>query len=131
MVPLVCTACSTPGPDHAAQCSACGAVRTIDPVPPTADDRGRIDLEELPGRGPEKAGTLIAGRYEVISLLGKGGMGLVYRARDRELKEEVAIKVLQPSYTQDPTDVERLKREIITARRVTHANIIRIHDFGL
>src|SRR5579859_5092666 len=76
-------------------------------------------------------GAVIADRYQVLSLLGRGGMGLVYRAFDRELREEVAIKILQPSFTERPSDLARFKREIITARKITHPNVIRIHDFAL
>lgn len=72
----------------------------------------------------------IAGRYELEQILGTGGSGVVYRARDLELNEEVALKVLPP-IKPGSGDAERLKREIITARRITHPNVIRIHEFGV
>lgn len=78
-----------------------------------------------------RIGSFISKRYELLGLLGKGGMGLVYRAKDHELDEEVAIKLLQPEYTSELSEIERLKREIVTARRITHPNVIRIHEFGM
>lgn len=73
----------------------------------------------------------IAGRYELEGLLGQGGMGMVYRARDLELGEYVAIKMLAPTLVEDPQNVDRLKTEILTTRKISHPNVIRLHDFGL
>ena len=76
-------------------------------------------------------GTLFADRYTVIRVIGRGGMGTVYKARDRELAEDIAIKLLLPeSLRGDPTLVERFKTEIRLARRISHANVVRTHDFG-
>jgi eukaryotic-like serine/threonine-protein kinase len=76
-------------------------------------------------------GQVFAGRYEVQGTLGKGGMGVVYRARDRQLDEVVALKLLRPeALASDPTLLERFKQEIKLARRITHRNVLRTHDFG-
>ena len=76
-------------------------------------------------------GQLVARRYEIIDLLGSGGMGVVYRARDRELDEVVALKALRPDRTTaDPHAVERFRRELRLARRVSHPNVVRTHDIG-
>jgi serine/threonine-protein kinase len=76
-------------------------------------------------------GQIFADRYEVLSTLGKGGMGVVYRARDRKLDEVVALKLLRPeALASDPTLLERFKQEIKLARRITHRNVLRTHDFG-
>jgi HAMP domain-containing protein/predicted Ser/Thr protein kinase len=76
-------------------------------------------------------GDLFAGRYEILSTLGKGGMGVVYRARDRTLDEEVALKVLRPDVMKDdPSLIERFKQEIRLARKITHRNVLRTHDFA-
>ena len=76
-------------------------------------------------------GDLFASRYDILSTLGKGGMGVVYRAHDRQLDEEVALKVLRPDVMKtDPTLLERFKQEIKLARRITHRNVLRTHDFG-
>jgi serine/threonine-protein kinase len=76
-------------------------------------------------------GTLFAGRYEIQSILGKGGMGIVYKARDRELDDLVAIKTLRSEVlSADPTLLDRFKQEIRLARRITHPNVLRTHDLG-
>jgi serine/threonine protein kinase len=69
-------------------------------------------------------------RYQVLKELGRGGMGIVFQAYDKQLKEQVAIKVLSPLLSHDADALERLKREVSAARRVTHGNVIRIHDIS-
>ena len=76
-------------------------------------------------------GQLLAGRYEIKSELGSGGMGVVYLARDRELAEDVAVKVVRADVIgQDPSLLERLKSEMRLARRISHRNVVRSHDLG-
>jgi len=76
-------------------------------------------------------GALFAGRYEIRSTLGKGGMGIVYRARDRQLDEDVALKLLRPGVVEaDPTLLERFKTELKLARKITHRNVLRTFDFS-
>ncbi len=85
----------------------------------------------ISGDSPFTSGQVVAGRYEILGELGKGGMGMVYYARDRELGEEIALKVVRRDLvTQDPTIVERLKSEIRLARRISHRNVVRAHDLG-
>ena len=74
--------------------------------------------------------SLLAGRYELLGLLGVGGMGAVYRARDVELDELVALKMLSSELATAPGMIERFREEVRLARRVTHANIARIFDIG-
>ena len=74
-------------------------------------------------------GRVFAGRYEILSELGRGGMGTVFRARDRELDDEVALKVLREG-DQHGAQVERLRQEIKIARAITHVNVVRAFDFG-
>ena len=83
-------------------------------------------------RGAEpQVGSVFAGRYEIQALLGKGGMGLVYKALDRDLDDLVAIKTLRSeALSADPTLLDRFKQEIRLARRITHPNILRTHDLG-
>jgi serine/threonine-protein kinase len=78
-----------------------------------------------------QVGSLFAGRYEIQGLLGKGGMGIVYRAHDRDLDDLVAIKTLRSdAVSADPSLLDRFKQEIRLARRITHPNILRTHDLG-
>lgn len=85
---------------------------------------------------PEKRGVDLRpgesfdGRFRIISVLGSGGMGVVYKARDLDLDEVVAIKTLRPSALLDGEQLERLKIEIKLARRITHPNVLRTFDFG-
>ena len=76
-------------------------------------------------------GSVFAGRYAIEELLGRGGMGVVYRARDRQIDELVAIKLLRPELgSLDPVLLERFKQELRLARRITHRNVVRTYDLG-
>ncbi len=78
----------------------------------------------------ELAGRTLSGRYDVLELLGAGGMGAVYRAHDRELDEIVALKVIRSDRASHPHMVEQFRREVKLARRVTHVNIARTFELG-
>lgn len=83
------------------------------------------------GSGGPEVGRLYAGRYVVLSVLGRGGMGTVFRVRDRELEEEVALKVLDTAVFGEGTRAgDLLKQEIRLARSITHPNVVRAHDLG-
>lgn len=75
-------------------------------------------------------GQTFAGRYVVASVLGRGGMGTVYKALDTELNDVVAIKTLRSDLVADEGARERFKDEIRLTRRITHRNVVRTHDFG-
>ncbi len=76
------------------------------------------------------SGHLLAQRYEVLSLLGEGGMGAVYKARDVELSRMVALKVIRPDLARNRAILDRFKQELILATQVTHRNVVRIYDLG-
>ena len=76
-------------------------------------------------------GAVLAGRYQILKILGEGGMGAVYQARDREVDRTVAIKVIRPELSGHPEILRRFKQELILARQVTHRNVIRIFDLGV
>ena len=78
---------------------------------------------------PLQPGTRL-GPYEVISPLGAGGMGEVYRARDTRLDRDVAIKVLPSHLASDPEALARFEREAKAVAALSHPNILSIHDFG-
>jgi predicted ATPase/predicted Ser/Thr protein kinase len=84
---------------------------------------------QLPVTRLEK-GVLFAGRYEVLEELGKGGMGRVYKVLDREINEEVALKLLNPEVASDSPTIERFRNELKLARKVTHKNVCRMHDIN-
>lgn len=75
-------------------------------------------------------GGLLAGRYEILAELGRGGMGQVYKARDIELGETVAIKALLAPGQSNPQEEMRLLREVQICRRITHPNVVRVYDIG-
>ncbi|HRG15741.1 MAG TPA: protein kinase, partial [Pseudomonadota bacterium] len=75
-------------------------------------------------------GSVFAGRYEILSELGAGGMGVVFKARDLELDDIVAIKMLRGAGLMDAEQLDRLKSELKLARKITHPNVLRTFDFG-
>ncbi|HEX8816966.1 MAG TPA: tetratricopeptide repeat protein [Terriglobales bacterium] len=75
-------------------------------------------------------GTVLAARYEIVQTLGEGGMGAVYKAKDRELDRWVALKVIRPELARNPAIIDRFKQELLLSQRVTHRNVIRIYDLG-
>src|SRR5438552_3661 len=87
---------------------------------PSAPDSG---LQFAPG-------SIVAGRYRIVSLLGSGGMGEVYRADDIKLEQPVALKFLPPALARDPVVLARLHDEVRLGRQVAHPNVCRIYDIG-
>jgi eukaryotic-like serine/threonine-protein kinase len=75
-------------------------------------------------------GTVLGQRYEIVAMLGEGGMGAVYKAIDRELNRPVALKVIRPELARNKAIIDRFKQELLLAREVTHRNVIRIYDLG-
>jgi eukaryotic-like serine/threonine-protein kinase len=75
-------------------------------------------------------GAVLGHRYEIVAMLGEGGMGAVYKATDRELNRPVALKVIRPELARHKAIIERFKQELLLARQVTHKNVIRIYDLG-
>jgi len=75
-------------------------------------------------------GMLVALRYEILEVLGEGGMGAVYKARDRALDRLVALKVIRPELAANPDILQRFKQEILLSSKVTHRNVVRIYDLG-
>lgn len=127
---MACPACAAPIHGDARFCPACG--KSLDPdstrtvavtPPPTPVPRTQSDGLFLPG-------TTLASRYRIIAMLGKGGMGEVYRADDLTLNQPVALKFLPREVAANPSALERFRNEVRTARRVSHPNVCRVYDFG-
>jgi len=109
--------------DYMMQASGGAATQPIAAVP-TA-------VRAVGGGEALRPGATFAGRYEVKEIIGAGGMGVVYRAFDRELQEPVAIKTLKPeALAGGPAALERFKQEIRLARRIAHRNVVRTYDLG-
>jgi eukaryotic-like serine/threonine-protein kinase len=104
---MLCPSCRAPCQEGAEFCSGCGQ-----------------RLSSL------SSGSLVAGRYEIQKPLGQGGMGTVYKARDRMLGEEVALKVLRTDVAGTPEMSQRFIQEIRLARKVSHKSVCRIHEYG-
>jgi len=75
-------------------------------------------------------GLVLAGRYRIEEIVGAGAMGMVYRARDLELDHEVAVKVMRSARQLDEQTLERFRQEVLAARKVSHPNVVRLHDIG-
>lgn len=112
------------------------AVGVATPAPTPAPPSNRLWSEASSNRPPAPAGVLFepgdhfGPRYRIESLLGRGGMGLVYKAHDGELDRTVALKLVRPELTQDSEAMRRFKQELLLASRISHKNILRIHDLG-
>jgi serine/threonine protein kinase/tetratricopeptide (TPR) repeat protein len=119
---MICSHCHTPNPTSADVCSRCGSGLDIG-----ADVGATLEVSDT---ASINTGTDFGPRYHVESLLGSGGMGKVYKARDRELDRIVAIKVLRPDLMTDPMAMQRFKHELLLASSISHPNILRIHDLG-
>ncbi|MCB9834205.1 MAG: serine/threonine protein kinase [Planctomycetes bacterium] len=123
------------------RCPSCGAeIATRHPTVRPATDASWFGFDEgeteagiggATGSGRRfQPGHLLGRRYRIIDLLGRGGMGEVYRAEDLELREDVALKFLPPLLASDWRALDRLRAEVRTARKVSHPNVCRIHDIG-
>jgi predicted Ser/Thr protein kinase len=97
---------------------------------PVAAPVGRLISSDSLPVGGFTPGTVLAGRYRVIGLIGRGGMGEVYRADDLKLGQPVALKFLPKALADDPIRRERLFAEVRIARQVSHPNICRVYDIG-
>src|SRR5215210_813773 len=101
----------------------------------TGDDEPTLRIVPPPSAGWHpgrrlQPGDLLAGRYRLGEEVGRGGMGVVYRAQDEQLGICVALKILRPELAGDPQLAERFRRELVAARQVSHRNAVRIHDIG-
>jgi tetratricopeptide (TPR) repeat protein/tRNA A-37 threonylcarbamoyl transferase component Bud32 len=111
-------------------------------VPPSRSDlpegprqtggAGRTQLPRVRSDNePElQTGTILANRYEIVSILGSGGMGSVYKAKDLELDRSVALKVIKPELARNSAIVDRFKQELRLSHKVTHRNVVRLYDLS-
>src|ERR1700691_4747919 len=137
-----CISCASEIPDTSRFCLACGKPVTdnsetaIMPMASTPVSRaGESRAAAVPARvsssdGRFAAGVLVTGRYRIIGLLGKGGMGEVYRANDLTLDQPVALKFLPEAMARDAGMLARFHNEVRIARQVSHPNVCRVYDLG-
>jgi serine/threonine protein kinase/tetratricopeptide (TPR) repeat protein len=97
---------------------------------PNPDMRRPMPSQSLPSQLTLTPGMLVTQRYEILEILGEGGMGTVYKANDRELNRQVALKVIRPELAANPDILLRFKQEILLSSKVTHRNVVRIYDLG-
>src|SRR5215472_6572006 len=146
---MECPHCHTPNPANAVRCLQCDTPIDLDSQTlvdseeesPPEDANLTLENWSAPATAPSGSpapsatnplpmGGLLAGRYEILDRLGGGGMGTVYKARDREVDRLVALKVIRGDLANDSDILSRFKQELILARKVTHKNVIRIFDLG-
>lgn len=124
---MECPECHIHNPDDSRFCSGCGASLVDKPVTPPTATTQRISrtspLEFAPGE-------YFGSRYQIVEEIGRGGMGIVYKALDKELDRVVALKMIRPELSRDPEMVNQFKQELRLASDISHENVIRIHDLG-
>jgi predicted Ser/Thr protein kinase len=128
--------CATCGSavDQAGLCSKCGeafATRTVAvPAPRGLSSHTTSARHSTRSQGRFAPGETLGGRYRIVAMLGKGGMGEVYRADDLILDQAVALKFLPEAVAHNGHAVERFRNEVRTARQVSHPNVCRVYDLG-
>jgi serine/threonine protein kinase/Tfp pilus assembly protein PilF len=142
---MQCPLCQADNPPSADHCTKCSTPlpfsdATISPTAMDGTPIGRTEAwsvavtprpsSEAASKGQLEPGTILAERFEIIQLLGQGGMGAVYKGRDLELDRLIALKMIRPDLASHPEILRRFKQELILAREVTHRNVIRIFDLG-
>lgn len=122
---MKCPKCDFENPTDSRFCSKCGTQF------PSYEEIYFAPTKTLETPIKELArGSLFAGRYEIIEELGKGGMGSVYKVFDKEIKENVALKLLDPVIAAEEQRIERFRNELKFARKITHRNVCRMHDLN-
>jgi eukaryotic-like serine/threonine-protein kinase len=155
---MVCPSCLAQNASGASRCAACGSPLSASPAEPTSaryeSSAGGQKQSSMPEAAtaigfsntppPSNPVTSSSGgssssppkpvdfgpRYQVQALLGEGGMGAVYRAHDRELDRTVALKLIRPELGSDAGVSQRFRQELLLASKISHKNILRIHDLG-
>src|SRR5271157_6289972 len=130
-----CPACSRECAENSRFCSSCAAPLDATSAETVALGTGAASVPHLSttssvDEGRFLPGTVVAGRYRIAGLLGRGGMGEVYRATDLTLGQAVALKFLPESLGRDERAVARFYNEVRMARQVTHPNVCRVYDIG-
>lgn len=119
---MVCPKCHSDNSDTQSYCGECGSPISLDENLPSFTKTLQTPVQEF------TRGTTLLNRYEIIEVLGQGGMGKVYRAYDKKLNEEVALKLINPEIASDPKTLERFSNELKMARSIVHKNVGRMYE---
>ena len=130
---MLCFRCGSHNPDGSEFCSQCGQKFVDkDKIPPKDKASPEIKVPQRKAEPEEKtelkAGTQIAERYEINSVLGSGPVGTVYRAHDLEIDVDVALKIISPKLLQSREEKKKFLVEIRGVRKVNHPNVVRLYD---
>ena len=130
-----CPACSGETPDGSRFCPSCGGLLETTTSAPTETGLGArpaatAGRDDSPDQARFIPGVVLAQRYRIVGLLGRGGMGEVYRADDLKLGQSVALKFLPPEAERDRGRLDRFLNEVKVALKVTHPNVCRVYDIG-
>lgn len=120
---VICPECKSENTEYSRFCETCGT-----PIEQSGPHSSRTEAIMTP-QTPSSGEKLFAGRYRILSALGQGGMGEVYRVLDTRLQEEMALKLLKPEIAGNPVFVQRFRSELKLARKITHRNVCRVFDF--
>ncbi len=123
---ILCQKCYTFSPEESDVCNKCGSsfeeyqdTLSLDPIELPPD----IKIRFSPGEQLSK-------RYRIIEEIGRGGMGIVYKAEDLDLDITVALKIIHPRFAKDSRLISRFKKEVLSARSISQENVVRIYDMG-
>jgi serine/threonine protein kinase/predicted Zn-dependent protease len=120
---MKCPKCNFENPADSKFCKECGTQLLLkEEIPVSPTETLETPKEEL------TTGSIFARRYQIIEVLGKGGMGKVYRALDKKLNEEVALKLVKPEIASDKKTLERFSNELKIARKIAHKNVGRMYE---
>jgi tetratricopeptide (TPR) repeat protein len=126
---MKCPSCHTDNPPDSKFCKECATpLPPSQPSPPSPLDSILITQTLETAAQELTTGSLFAGRYQIIEELGHGGMGRVYRALDKKLNEEVALKLVRPEIAADRATLERFHNELKLARKISHPNVGRMYE---
>jgi predicted Ser/Thr protein kinase len=132
---MKCSRCATDNPETSRFCGACanplsGTSSPASVIPTEVSVMRPYSSDPSSDDGRFVPGTLLGDRYRIVSKLGAGGMGEVYRATDLRLGQQVALKFLPQEMAEDPKALARFHNEVRIARQVAHPNVCRVYDIG-